>query len=827
MPFEFKFINRDDELYQLQQDFITEVIQHKKCSSYLISGRRGAGKSRLIHEFLNSLEADQRIAVNIPKFRRNVHAIEYACREDGAEPYRPFMEIKDQIERQQKGFRILRYAGMLLISFLPIHDVVDDLRKLVGEIGRGVTEEAIRSKETATFAKYLRMLKRRSKHIPIVLYIQNIQWIDDHSLKLLQTLIENEKSLWGMIILEENETPACNEKTTTIFRRLIDAQKMNRLTLKPMPKGFEIQLLEDRFRPRLFTNIELEHIYTLSEGCPGLLAELTNDWVRKGWIYQENSEWEKIPEFEHKIKVPYQKMLDLLITLLQDGMISPREQLLIDNFAQEWDIDKATVASMIDMIMKSREIGYDIVMRLHRGVLGEDAFLAHDKDMNKFIVEYVTNVAADEKEIVPREVKHPALLASRDIKRCDDGVLIVNDFFEGKTLREVNEEAHESHVMKVLKIAVQVAEGLEELHRNGLIHGYLRPESIIVTADGEIRLSALDASQLKLSETMDTEKYLGIVAYFSPEQVKGEKQGVQSDIFSFGVLLYELLTGERPFTGANRGELKESICYKNHPDLTAIQPPIPIEVQKILEKCLQKNPDDRYQSTKNLLDDLKRLIIESKIDTSAAESSGSHLTVEKVKRTAPSASRRKRMLIPAFAILLIACAAIYYQYFFKNSSWGFAAKTIVVEPFNVVNESDQAIGALPEMIKYLIIDDLLQSSRENVHVYSQKDFELAHDVKAEKPELIVSGALTVKDFDYELKVMLSRPGEKKDVLPFSFGDPSALLKTIITEITRSILTRIERPELKITTFTDRWGAFEQFYEGEQAWEKLDITKANE
>ena len=195
MPFEFKFLNRDDELYQLQQDFITEVIQHRKCSSYLISGRRGAGKSKLIHEFINSLEADQRIAVNIPKFRRNVHAIEYACREDVAEPYRPFMEIKDQIERQQKGFRILRYAGMLLISFLPIHDVVDDLRKLVGEIGRGVTDEAIRSKETATFAKYLRMLKRRSKHIPIVLYIQNIQWIDDHSLKLLQTLIENEKSL--------------------------------------------------------------------------------------------------------------------------------------------------------------------------------------------------------------------------------------------------------------------------------------------------------------------------------------------------------------------------------------------------------------------------------------------------------------------------------------------------------------------------------------------------------------------------------------------------------------------------------------------------------
>jgi len=100
-------------------------------------------------------------------------------------------------------------------------------------------------------------------------------------------------------------------------------------------------------------------------------------------------------------------------------------------------------------------------------------------------------------------------------------------------------------------------------------------------------------------------------------------------------------------------------------------------------------------------------------------------------------------------------------------------------------------------------------------------------VKAEKPELIVSGALTVKDFEYELKVILSRPGEKKDELPFSFGDPSALLKNIITEITRSILARIERPELKISTFTDRWGAFEQFYEGEQAWDKLDITKASE
>ena len=102
--------------------------------------------------------------------------------------------------------------------------------------------------------------------------------------------------------------------------------------------------------------------------------------------------------------------------------------------------------------------------------------------------------------------------------------------------------------------------------------------------------------------------------------MKGEKQGVQSDIFSFGVLVYELLAGEHPFNGANKGELKESICYKNHPDLTAIQPLILIEVQKILEKCVQKNPEDRYQSTKILLDDLKRLIIESKIDKSETES---------------------------------------------------------------------------------------------------------------------------------------------------------------------------------------------------------------
>jgi len=270
------------------------------------------------------------------------------------------------------------------------------------------------------------------------------------------------------------------------------------------------------------------------------------------FLYQDNGIWKKIHGFEERTKPPYQKLLDLIITFLQDKEISAREQNLINNFAQEWTISKETVSSMIDMILKCCELGYEIEGRVHTGSIGRDAFLAYDQERNRSIIEYAPNVPEMDRDISPREVKHLKLLPAKKIIRSGDSLLIVNDYFSGKTLRELRDEAHETDVSNVLRMAVQIAEGLAELHRDNLVYGYLRPEAIIRTDEGEIPVAAIDASQFQFLDSKDREKYLNFLAYQSPEQIDGGKVDFRSDIFLFGALLFEMLTGELPFTGEQR-----------------------------------------------------------------------------------------------------------------------------------------------------------------------------------------------------------------------------------------------------------------------------------
>ena len=150
----FDFINRKREFQTLQESFLDHVLKSHGCLSYLVQGRKGIGKSRLIQEFITSIEADKRIASRIPKFRQRLHVIEYECSREASGPYLPFVEISKQMQERQKTFRILKQIGMLAISFLPIHDMIEDFLKLGTAINSGETAEAVQARETRLFRKY-------------------------------------------------------------------------------------------------------------------------------------------------------------------------------------------------------------------------------------------------------------------------------------------------------------------------------------------------------------------------------------------------------------------------------------------------------------------------------------------------------------------------------------------------------------------------------------------------------------------------------------------------------------------------------------------------
>ena len=816
----FDFINRTREFQTLQESFLDYVVKKRDCLSYLVQGRHGLGKSRLINEFINSIEADKRIASRIPKFRSRMHVIEYECKKEITEPYQPFVRISTQIQEQQKKYRILRQIGMLAISLLPIHDVIEDFMKLGSAINSGESDEAIRARETKLFTKYLKVLKKRSDSVPLVIYIKNVQWIDDHSLALLHTLIDTEKSMWGMIILEQDEEGTINPNLGAVVNTLIEKNRLHRLTLRSMQKGFEIEMLESCFGPQLFTKTEFEHIYTISEGCPGILASCAEEWIRKEWLYQKDDRWYKVEGFENKIKAPQQKLLDLLITLLQDGVISPREQILINNFAEEWGIGADVVSRMTDLLLKAQELGYMVERRVHSGSIGRDAFLAFDKNRNPYLVEYIEDVDEGIGDVVPVEVKHPHLLSAKEIKKFDNGALIVNDYFEGKTLKERKIEAFDSQMQSALKLAAQVAEGLAELHRNNLVHGNLRPESIIVTEEGDVRLTGLDAGQFRLPGVDDDSEDMSAISYLAPEQISGEPADARSDIFSFGVLLYELVTGELPFQGKNKTELKQAIRFDAIPPFDHLKARIPDEVQNLISTCLHKNPEQRFQNATELVLHIQELLYKGKgMGTGTDEKSD-----DKLEPDARPAVRRMRFLVPAAAVVFIAAFGWYLCTFHLCKPGGKIIDAIVIGDFDY-NQSNENRGRVtPEIVEYLLVDDLMQSS--DVAVMDDKEFKFLYPGK-NFPRLFVDGSVRFNGVTYFVNLDWTPHDGQFRSKSFDFVDPSALLTSKIPDMAMETLQLYGINERKISTFTTTWDAFESFFQGETAWKRLDLTTAEQ
>ena len=285
------------------------------------------------------------------------------------------------------------------------------------------------------------------------------------------------------------------------------------------------------------------------------------------------------------------------------------------------------------MIAAGTEIGrYNILSKLGQGGMGE-VYLAEDTRLRRNVALKILPVAvATDRVRMERFVQeakaasalnHPNIITIYEIDQTESGHFIAIEYIDGQTLRE-RAASSSMTVGDVLDIAIQATSALAEAHEAGIVHRDIKPDNIMIRRDGIVKV--LDFGLAKLSEQSQSPVFvdseaptsiniktepgvvMGTAVYMSPEQARGLPVDARTDIFSLGIVLYEIIAGRLPFKGSDRVEVLMSILGDAQPPpLARYAPEAPDELQRIVGKALAKPREDRYQSTDELLDDLRNL----------------------------------------------------------------------------------------------------------------------------------------------------------------------------------------------------------------------------
>src|SRR5690242_12517062 len=244
------------------------------------------------------------------------------------------------------------------------------------------------------------------------------------------------------------------------------------------------------------------------------------------------------------------------------------------------------------------ELGRPVALKFLSGEIS-----SHQNRLSRFIQEAKAASA----------LNHPNILTVYEIGREDDTTFIATEFVEGLTLRQ-HMRLHQLKLVEVLDIAIQIASALVAAHSAGIVHRDIKPENIMVRSDGIVKL--LDFGLAKLTERQElsaepdattlalvnTEpgSVLGTVAYMSPEQAAGREVDARADIWSLGVVLYEMLTSHVPFTGTSKSHIIVAIIDREPPPVSKLAPNIPEALEWIVAEALTKDSDEGCQAAKEL-----------------------------------------------------------------------------------------------------------------------------------------------------------------------------------------------------------------------------------
>ena len=385
---------------------------------------------------------------------------------------------------------------------------------------------------------------------------------------------------------------------------------------------------------------------------------------------------------------------------------------------------------------------YQILEELGRGGMGV-VYKAEDTKLKrtvalKFLPQELTHIP-DVKDRFMREAQaaaaldHPNICTVYEFDEAEEKTFISMAYVEGQSLRK-KLESGPLELDEALRIAIQVAEGLQIAHKKGIVHRDIKSANIMVDDRNQAKIMDFGLARMTGTTLLTQEgAAMGTIAYMSPEQARGKEVDHRTDIWSFGVVLYEMLTGELPFKGEHEQAVVYSIRKDKPRPITEVNAEIPPSIEQVVDKALEKDADKRYQQVDELLDDLKSIsagIVPEEIKT-------------RLRKT--KLLKRKRSILYVGAVALVIVIAVLALTLFTGRAE--AIDSIAVLPLeNLTGDANQEYfvdGVTDELIGHLAQVSGLRRviSRTSVMTYKETDKSLPEIARELNVDAVVEGTV--------------------------------------------------------------------------------------
>jgi len=474
---------------------------------------------------------------------------------------------------------------------------------------------------------------------------------------------------------------------------------------------------------------------------------------------------------------------------------------------------------------------YSILSRLGAGGMGE-VYLAHDDTLDRNVALKIlpTDVAADGERMrrfiqeakAVSAISHFNVAGIHELGQAEGVHFIVMELVEGRTLDETLKERTLTFD-QIADIGIQIADALIEAHSKGVIHRDLKPANIMITSRGYVKVLDFGLAKIQRTgalESLETGELathtgvvLGTLHYLSPEQAYGKHVDARSDIFSLGVVLYQMCTNRFPFLGDNAVQMIDNILHSDPEPPASLNPELPDELQHIIVKCLQKSAENRYQTAEELQRDLRNF----------QRVSGSLSISGPVRLAVP---RYGLMHAGVLALIAVALFIGYLALRHPDDSIG----AIAVLPFSNANP-DPNTEYLSDGITESIINSLSQLpklkvlARNTVFTYKGKDVDLKKVGKELNVEAIVTGTIRQQENRLIINASLVQVPDGVQIWGEQYNREISDILNVQSEISRTISAQLklkltgEEQEKVAKHYTEDSEAYQLYLRGLYFWNK--------